>query len=120
MRYHHAVAPVDPLVHRIAASQRAAEERARRLRSLLPDLASALKARGARRVRLFGSLATGADPHAGTDVDLCVEGLPDESLADAVLELEARAGARVDVVRWESASQRMRRRIERDGVEVGG
>jgi predicted nucleotidyltransferase len=114
------MAESDPLVDRIAARQQVARAHADRLRSLLPELAAALRAMGARRVRLFGSLATGAEPHAGTDVDLCVEGLDDARLADAVFALEARANARVDVVRWESAGDRLRRRVDRDGVEIPG
>lgn len=109
----------DPLIDRIASMQREARARAERLRAMIPELAAALRARGARRVRLFGSLATGAEPHARTDVDLCVEGLDDSSLADATIDLEAIAKGRVDLVRWESASPRLRRRIESDGIEVG-
>jgi predicted nucleotidyltransferase len=108
----------DPLVDRLAAAQREARERARRLRAVVPELAYLLRSRGARRVRLFGSLATGAEPHAGTDVDLCVEGLDDSAIADATSALEAMAGARVDLVRWESATERLRRRVDRDGVEL--
>jgi predicted nucleotidyltransferase len=110
----------DPLVDRIAAEQERARKRAERLRALVPRMAALLRARGARRVRLFGSLATGAEPHAATDVDLCVEGLDEGATADATLALEAVADARVDVVCWESASERLRRRVERDGVEVLG
>ncbi|HEV3189967.1 MAG TPA: nucleotidyltransferase domain-containing protein [Polyangiaceae bacterium] len=109
----------DPLVDRIASIQREARARSERLRALIPELAAALRSRAARRVRLFGSLATGAEPHAGTDIDLCVEGLDDRSLADAIVSLETIAEARVDLVRWESASERLRRRIEMDGLEVG-
>jgi predicted nucleotidyltransferase len=109
----------DPLVERIADAQRLARARAEGLRALVPALARELKPRGATRVRLFGSLATSAEPHGGTDVDLCVEGLDDAAIADATLCVETLASARVDVVRWESASERLRRRVDRDGVEVG-
>ncbi len=106
------------MVERIASAQRVARARAERLRATVPELALALRARGAWRVRLFGSLATGAEPHAGTDVDLCVEGLDDTALADILVALEEIAQAEVDLVRWESASERLRRRIDRDAVEV--
>lgn len=109
----------DPLVERIADAQRLARARAEGLRALVPTLARELKARGATRVRLFGSLATSAEPHGGTDVDLCVEGLDHAVLADALPLIETLAGTHVDVVRWESASDRLRRRVDRDGVEVG-
>ena len=52
-----------------------AEERARRLRALLPAAKKLLCERyGARRVILFGSLARG-DVRERSDVDLAVEGL---------------------------------------------
>jgi predicted nucleotidyltransferase len=40
---------------------------------------------GARRVVLFGSLASGAEPHAGTDIDLCVEGVSERDALTRVL-----------------------------------
>jgi hypothetical protein len=39
--------------------------------------------------------------------------------AEALLALEAMVDARVDLVRWEAAGGRVRRAIERDGIEVG-
>ncbi len=109
----------DPLVDRIACKQRDARERSEGLRALVPEMTAVLRGRGARRVWLFGSLATGTPPHAGTDVDLCVEGLDDSSVADLTLTLEELARARVDLVRWEAASARLRSRVQRDGVEMG-
>jgi len=106
------------LVERIALRQEEARTRADALRARVPLLASRLRALGATRVRLFGSLATNAAPHIGTDIDLCVEGLDESAAGDALLELLPLAGARVDVVRWEGASERLRARIARDGVEV--
>jgi predicted nucleotidyltransferase len=89
----------DPLVERIAHAQRMARDRAARLRALVPALARELTERGATRVRLFGSLATGAEPHAATDVDLCVEGMDETAFVEAALCVERIAAARVDVVR---------------------
>jgi predicted nucleotidyltransferase len=106
------------LVERIAHRQDEARARADALRTRVPMLASRLRALGATRVRLFGSLATHAEPHAATDIDLCVEGLDDSAAGDARLDLEPLAGTRVDVVCWESASECLRARIVRDGVEV--
>src|ERR1700692_1797660 len=100
----------DPLVERIAHAQDAAASRAARLRGLLPRLAAELRARGASRIRAFGSLVTGATPHANTDVARCVWGLAAAAADDATLLLERITGARVDLVRWETASERMRRR----------
>lgn len=111
--------PAPPLlVARIAERQLEARARADVLRARVPELARRLRAVGASRVRLFGSLATGARPHADTDVDLCVEGLSDREAAAAAIDLESIAGARVDVVRWESASERLRARIAADGIDV--
>jgi len=107
------------LVERIARRQEDARLRADALRACVPTLARRLRVLGATRVRLFGSLATHAQPHAATDIDLCVDGLDDFAAGEAILELEPMAGARVDVVRWEGASDRLRARITRDGVEVG-
>ena len=113
------LAPSDPLEARISARQASARARAERLRGQVPWLARELLLRGARRVRLFGSLATEAEPHAATDIDLAVEGMDEAAAADALVELEATLGASVDLVRWEAASERVRRAIERDGIEVG-
>ena len=110
---------VDPLVSRIAADQVRARARARRLREEdVPRLAGELRARGARRVRLFGSLATQAEPHAATDIDLAVDGMEEGAAAEALLALELTVDARIDLVLWETAGERVRRAIERDGVEV--
>ncbi len=52
--YHGEMTSRDPMVERIASAQRVARARAERLRTTVPELARALRARGARRVRLFG------------------------------------------------------------------
>ena len=108
----------DLLVARIARAQASALERAETLRAIVPELARRLQEAGARRVVLFGSLAKGGTPHAESDIDLCVEGIDDRALADVVLDLVELAGADVDLVRWEDASVRLRRRIEEYGIEV--
>jgi predicted nucleotidyltransferase len=108
-----------PLVERLARRQADDRARADRLRAQVSGLARFLRYRGATRVVLFGSLATGSEPHEKTDIDLCVEGLDESAAAEALLELERLARADVDLVVWESASPRLRARIERDGVEVG-
>ena len=105
-------------MERIARQQEAARTRAANLRSAVPEIARRLERRGATRVRLFGSLATGGQPHEATDVDLCVEGLDDDAIAEALLEVEPLLGARVDIVRWETAGPRLKRRIDSDAMEL--
>jgi predicted nucleotidyltransferase len=106
----------DPLAERIAERQRAASERAERLRARIPELARTLRKLGAKRVRVFGSLVSGAAPHPDTDIDLCVEGLGQAQVERAALEL-APPGVRLDVVRWEAAPPELRAIIERYGVD---
>ena len=63
------------------------EVEARRVRALdsLPRLVAALRARGARRVWLVGSLQWGV--HERSDIDLAVEGLANTNVATAHAEL---------------------------------
>ena len=68
-----------------------------------------LRRRGATRVVLFGSLATGAEPHASTDIDVMVEGLKLADCAEALLELEAMLEVPIDLVHADSASERLGR-----------
>ena len=105
----------DPLVERIAARQDAAQRRADRLRGLLPVLADKLRARGASRIVLFGSLATGSLLHADSDIDLAVSGLSMNAFADCTLELEAITHCRVDLVALERTPPRLLSNITRDG-----
>ena len=109
---------LDGLVRRIAARQRDARRRAEAMRKAVPALAGELCARGATRVVLFGSLATGAPPHDRTDVDLCVEGLSDGAVALASLDLEAAFGIPVRVICWEFASEPLRELIRTYGEDV--
>jgi predicted nucleotidyltransferase len=102
----------DLLAERYVKSKHAARARAAALVQRVPSLASVLIARGARRVVLFGSLATKAEPHAETDVDFCVEGLSERDAGRAALDLEELAGARVDIVCWEFASPAFKRMIQ--------
>lgn len=72
---------------------------------------------GATRVILFGSVARGA-VHADSDIDLAVWGVLPTAQWDAGLAAEDAAGARVDLVRMESAPEAMRERVRADGVEL--
>jgi predicted nucleotidyltransferase len=87
--------------------------------------ASLLKtAYGAKRVILFGSLAHEAWYSADSDIDLAVEGLPDDAYWRAVDEIIAIAveeiiGDRpVDLIEVEAARESLRRAIEHGGVPL--
>jgi predicted nucleotidyltransferase len=108
----------DPLIQRIAAQQDLARARARALTAEAARIAERLRARGATRVVLFGSLATGAMPHAETDVDLCVFGLDEVAFGEMVIEIMETAAGPVDLVRGETASPRLMRALARDGREI--
>ena len=75
---------------------------------------------GARRVRLFGSVARGdADPQS--DVDVLVDFERGRSLFDhaaLMLELEALLGCKVDVVTERGLRQRIRDRVLKEAVAL--
>ena len=108
---------LDPLTARIAKAQEQARKRADQLRLAVPDVVATLVRHGASRVRMFGSLATGKQPHAGTDLDLCIWGLDDSALLRATCEFLER-GLPVQLIRGETAAPRLRERIEQEGIEV--
>ena len=60
---------------------------------------------GARRVWLFGSLARRCSAHAGSDIDLAVEGLPPEKYFRVLADIWERlpAGFELDLVPLEDA-----------------
>ncbi len=94
-------------------------EATERLRERVRQAAEQLKALGARRVVLFGSLAHGSWWAPGSDVDLAVTGLPPERFWDGWRVAEDTIGdRRVDLVAWEQAGGVLRAEIERDGVEL--
>lgn len=105
----------------VARVRREFEEAARRaedLRQRSRDAALALRRFGATGVWLFGSLAWG-EPHAGSDVDLLVEGIAPERFAEAARELERRlAGASVDVLRSEDAPPSLDQRVRAEGTRL--
>ncbi|RLB47437.1 MAG: nucleotidyltransferase domain-containing protein [Deltaproteobacteria bacterium] len=96
---------------------REGEERASRLRARLPEAAEMLRARGAERVLLFGSLAEGHSGRA-SDVDLAVEGLDPKHYFACLADLMALFGGPVDLVRLEEASPSLRDRVEAVGVPL--
>lgn len=91
---------------------------AERARTLVPTLADACRRRGARRVRLFGSLVTG-NYGATPDVDLAIEGLPPDQFFDLLAELTSLASPiDVDLIETELAHASLRARIDADGVDA--
>lgn len=75
--------------------------------------------RGARSVFLFGSLAWGGF-HAGSDIDIAVEGLPvDASVYRIAAELDPIAAPfRVELVPLEDASEGLREKILHRGERL--
>lgn len=89
--------------------------RARRTR--LVELAAL---HGARRLRVFGSVARG-EADAASDVDFLVEMEPGRSLLDLgalLLELEAELGRRVDLVTEGGLPPRVREKILGEAVPL--
>jgi predicted nucleotidyltransferase len=94
-----------------------AAARAARLRDLLPNAKRLLVELGARRVCLFGSLATGRVTER-SDVDLGVEGLPASVYFTALAELMRVFRGPVDLVRLEDAPDTLKERITAEGIEL--
>lgn len=75
---------------------------------------------GARKLRLFGSVARG-DDRSDSDLDLLVEMEPGRSLVDHVAlkqDLEGLLGRDVDVVTEQSLHPRLRDRVLREAVSL--
>ena len=99
-----------------AASATAARVASRR--ALLPAMVERLRALGAERIWLFGSLAQHAGwgaPSCDSDIDLAVEGLPADRFFAAYGILWDLAGEPVDLVALEDAAPELRQRILSDG-----
>ena len=106
---------------RVPAEESAEESLEReRLLARVREAAEALKARfGVKRVVLFGSLAHAAWFVPDSDVDLAVEGLAVTDYWRAWRMVEEIIGDRpVDLIEIETASESLRRAIERYGVEL--
>lgn len=72
---------------------------------------------GAERVVVFGSLAQSELFHDRSDIDLAVWGISEEVYLRALgCLLDLHGDFSVDLVRVEEASDRLRQRIEHDGV----
>ncbi len=103
---------------RANAVQSRVDDRARRVRDLLPAVKQLLTDRyGARRVVLFGSFARG-DSRESSDVDIAVEGLDGARYFTAMSELSGLLASPVDLVELESAQPSLRERIAFEGVPL--
>ncbi len=108
-------AAVEILKRRLSQRQAEEQRRAATLRRLLPPLVKLLVEEfRVRRVVLFGSLAHGY-AHAGTDIDLAVEGLETAAYFQALHRALDIAGVRVDLIRLEEAPERLGRIISERG-----
>jgi len=86
-------------------------------KALVPELARALRAAGARRVVLFGSLALGVF-RSSSDIDLAVAGLTEGVLARFERELTVLAGRSVELANLDSAPPPLKESIDRFGIEI--
>ena len=108
---------VDPLEERIRIRQRSDSARAEARLAKLPRAVALLRALGAERVWLFGSLTTGTT-HDGSDVDLMVSGLPAHERTSAWLGLEDLFETSVDLVPEEATSLAFRDAVHRRGRDI--
>jgi predicted nucleotidyltransferase len=109
---------VDLFTQRIAERMAHANERAARLRAAVPELAHALRLRGASKVILVGSLARGDAFNVDTDVDLIVWGLSLGAAYEAGCDLSRKLDARVEVIPFEVVGPRLLAAVESEGIEV--
>jgi predicted nucleotidyltransferase len=74
---------------------------------------------GARRVALFGSLASRSDFTLWSDIDLAAWGIPAERFYAAVAAVTAlSAEFKIDLVDAEVCKDSLRRAIEQDGIDL--
>ncbi|HEX2689335.1 MAG TPA: nucleotidyltransferase domain-containing protein [Kofleriaceae bacterium] len=99
------------------ARERSAEARAAELGARLGDAAALLRAAGATRVWVFGSLATGKT-RPESDIDLAVEGLHPGRYFDVLADLMALFRSPVDLVTMEQAPTSLRETIRATGREL--
>lgn len=71
---------------------------------------------GVRQVWLFGSLLDVQRVRAESDIDLAVEGLPDDRYLEAVARLLDLSDFAVDIVQLEHAMPRIREVVQQQGV----
>lgn len=113
---------IEPARRRSPPSQLTPAERSAReqLLARVRDAAAALKRiDGVRRVILFGSLANATWFKMDSDVDVAIEGLAKDAFWDAWRLLEDSIFDHpVDLVEIETASESLRRAIQRYGIEL--
>lgn len=93
------------------------EELRSRYRTQILEIA---EKRGARNVRVFGSIARG-EQRSGSDIDILVDFQPGRSLLDLTglwLDLEEALGSKVDVVSSRGLKPRVEREILRDAIAL--
>jgi len=104
--------------------QKEKEEQLRRQRQLAVEKASQiarmLKVKyGAKKVILFGSLAYGSTLWSQSDIDIAVEGIDEEKYLDIAWEAAQIAlPFKVDLVPLERASESLKAKIERKGIDL--
>ena len=88
-------------------------------------IADTLRAQGATKVLLFGSLATGDYDPEYSDIDIYREGIPQAEIIHAEVvatwetNMEDDTGRRrVDLVHWHSSNKELKRRILATGVPI--
>ena len=92
----------------------------RLLREKRTDILRVAASHGARKVRIFGSVARG-ETGPESDLDLLIDLEPGRSLLDhaaLLLELEAILGCKVDVVTERGLRTRIRERVLREAVAL--
>ncbi|MHB1844372.1 MAG: nucleotidyltransferase family protein [Deltaproteobacteria bacterium] len=93
------------------------EERKRAVREKLPAAAALLRARGAKRIWLIGSMVAGLF-HDDSDVDLVTEGLPWEAWDPSWNDLVRLFQRGVDVLRLEELPEAFRKGVRERGAAL--
>lgn len=107
--------------HRLAQrlGERSVEDRTAEFnaKALLPGLARALKAAGATRIVLFGSLASGLF-RSQSDIDIAVAGLPESTLARLERELTLEAHRPIELANLDAMPGPLRERVGQLGRDL--
>lgn len=84
------------------------------------EIIAIAKRRGAKNIRVFGSVARG-DSGEDSDIDIVVEFEPHASLFDhagLIADLQDALNCKVDVVSERGMKERMRKHVEREAVTL--
>ena len=84
------------------------------IRQDIEKIATILLRHGAHRIILYGSLARG-DYRPDSDIDVCVEGIPDDQYFRVLAECLMRSAPRVSVLNFEDTSGYFRQRVIDEG-----